>query len=144
VIIMNMRLVALLCSGSLAATACAPTSPESSPVSFAQLTGAKWVAEDIDGHGVIDDAQSTVQFVAPDRIAGRGGCNQYSGNVTMDGTKIQVSPLISTKMACVPALMDQESRFLQALEAARSLKLQETKLLVLDESGATRLRLDRQ
>jgi putative lipoprotein len=129
---------------SLALCACAPTSQNSVPAAVPNLTGTKWLAEDIDGRGVIDNAQSTVEFVAPDRIAGRGGCNHYSGNVTLDGTKIQVSPLISTKMACVPALMDQESRFLQALQTARSLKLEETKLLVLDESGATRLRLDRQ
>jgi putative lipoprotein len=125
-------------------SACAPTSQNSVPAAIPDLSGTKWLAEDIDGRGVIDDAQSTVEFLAEDRIAGRGGCNHYSGNVTLEGTKIQVSPLISTKMACVPALMDQEGRFLQALEAARSLKLEETKLLVLDESGATRLRLDRQ
>jgi putative lipoprotein len=130
--------------GSVALSACAPTSQNSVPESLPNLTGTKWLAEDIDGRGVIDNAQSTVEFVAADRIAGRGGCNQYSGNVTLNGTKIQVSPLISTKMACVPALMDQESRFLQALQAARSLKLEETKLVVLDEAGATRLRLDRQ
>jgi putative lipoprotein len=141
---MNIRFAAPLCSIALTLVACAPTSPTNVPASFAQLTGAKWVAEDIDGRGVIDDAQSTVEFVAEDRIAGRGGCNQYSGNVKLNGTKIQVSPLISTKMACVPALMDQESRFLQALQAARSLKLEDTKLLVLDESGTQRLRLDRQ
>lgn len=128
----------------LALSACAPTSQNSVPAALPNLTGTKWLAEDIDGRGVIDNAQSTLEFVAEDRIAGRGGCNQYSGNVKLDGTKIQVSPLISTKMACVPALMDQESRFLQALQAARSLSLEETKLLVLDESGATRLRLGRQ
>jgi putative lipoprotein len=139
---MNTRIAGLICLVTL--TACAPNPSENAPVSFAQLTGAKWVAEDIDGRGVIDNAQSTVEFVAADRIAGRGGCNQFSGNVKLEGTKIQVSPLISTKMACVPALMDQESRFLQALQSARSLKLEETKLLVLDEAGATRLRLDRQ
>jgi heat shock protein HslJ len=129
---------------SLALSACAPTSQNSVAGALPNLTGTKWLAEDIDGCGVIDNAQSTVEFVAADRIAGRGGCNQFSGNVRLEGTKIQVSPLISTKMACVPALMDQESRFLQALQAARSLQLEETKLLVLDEAGATRLRLDRQ
>lgn len=142
---MAKRLIFMIALVGLAAlSACAPTSQNPVAAALPNLTGTKWLAEDIDGRGVIDNAQSTVEFVAADRIAGRAGCNQFSGNVKLDGTKIQVSPLISTKMACVPALMDQENRFLQALQAARSLKLEETKLLVLDESGATRLRLDRQ
>ncbi len=142
---MAKRLILIVTlTGSAALSACAPASQNSVAAPLPNLTGTTWLAEDIDGRGVIDNAQSTVEFVAADRIAGRAGCNQFSGNVKLNGTNIQVSPLISTKMACVPALMDQENRFLQALQAARSLKLEETKLLVLDESGATRLRFGRQ
>lgn len=124
--------------------ACTSTSSDSVPASVTNLTGATWVAEDIDGRGVIDNAQSTVEFTADNRVAGRAGCNRYGGSVSIDGKKLTVGQLISTKMACAPALMDQELRFLKALEAARSFELQGTKLRVLDESGQQRLLLDKQ
>jgi heat shock protein HslJ len=119
-------------------------SSESQPVSLRELAGAKWVAEDIDGRGVIDDAQSTVEFIAESRVAGRAGCNRYSGGVQADGQKLHIEQLMSTKMACAPALMDQETRFLQALESARSFELKGTKLRLFDESGKQRLLLDKQ
>jgi putative lipoprotein len=103
-----------------------------------------WVTEDIDGRGVIDNAQSTIEFTSDNRVAGRGGCNRYSGSVTIDGRKLKVAQVISTKMACVPALMDQETRFLQALESAASFEVKDTKLIVRDATGAQRLVLDKQ
>jgi heat shock protein HslJ len=134
----------LLSVGLVGLSACASMSSEPEPVSLRELAGAKWVAEDIDGRGVIDDAQSTVEFIAESRVAGRAGCNRYSGGVQADGQKLQVEQLISTKMACAPALMDQETRFLQALESARSFELKGTKLRLFDESGKQRLLLDKQ
>jgi heat shock protein HslJ len=124
--------------------ACVSTSPESVPASVENFSGVTWVAEDIDGRGVIDNAQSTIEFTGDDRVAGRGGCNRYSGSVTIDGRKLKVAQVISTKMACVPALMDQETRFLQALESAASFEVKDTKLIVRDATGTQRLVLDKQ
>ena len=140
---MNMRIAVVL--GLIAVVVCACTTPQTNPPpSISQLIGAKWVAEDIDGGGVIDDVQSTMEFTEEHRVAGRGGCNPYSGNVQIDGPKLKIEQVISTKMACAPALMDQETRFLQALEAARTFELQDTKLRIRDESGKQRLVLDKQ
>jgi putative lipoprotein len=141
---MNRHSGWLIGIGVIGLSACTSMSSESVPTSAADLTGATWVAEDIDGRGVIDNAQSTVEFTTDNRVSGRAGCNRYTGGVTIDGKKLKVGQVAATKMACVPALMDQEARFLQALEAARSYELQGTKLRVLDESGKQRLLLDKQ
>jgi putative lipoprotein len=118
--------------------------PDSPTTPKVELTGSTWVAEDIDGKGVIDNAQSTLVFGTDSRVSGRAGCNQYGGKVTLNGASMIVDQVFSTKMACTaPALMDQETRFLEALQATRSYRMDGTKLLLLDGSGSTRLRFDR-
>ena len=54
-------------------------------------------------------------------------------------------PIISTKMACAPAIMDQESHFLSALADTRLWRIDETrdKLILVDAHGMTVLRLVR-
>ncbi|MGX9393654.1 META domain-containing protein [Nitrobacteraceae bacterium UC4446_H13] len=105
----------------------------------------KWLAEDILGGGVIDRLQTTLE-IAPDGIvSGHGGCNRYRGRVSITGESISFSPLASTKMACTPAAMAQEQKFQQALERARSFRInaRERKLILRDGAGATVARLAR-
>ena len=42
----------------------------------------------------------------------------------------------STRMACAPALMDQEARFFQAIETAERWSLDEHRLLLIHSAGA--------
>ena len=44
-------------------------------------------------------------------------------------------------MACPPAVMDQETRFLAALEAVRKAQREGDKLMLLDGDGRVRIRL---
>lgn len=125
-------------------SACAAPSSESVSAPPANLIGTTWLAEDIDGAGVIDNAQSTLEFTSDGRVAGRAGCNRYGGSVKLDGSKLKIDQVFATKMACAPALMDQETRFLQALEAASAFEVKDTKLIVRDAAGKQRLILDRQ
>jgi heat shock protein HslJ len=43
-------------------------------------------------------------------------CNPMSGGVTYDGATITIGPLAGTKMACEPALMDQDQVLAEALQ----------------------------
>jgi heat shock protein HslJ len=50
------------------------------------------------------------------RVSGSGGCNRVSGSYTRDGSKLELGPLISTRMACADQrLTEQEGAFLSAL-----------------------------
>jgi heat shock protein HslJ len=102
------------------------------------LIGTSWRAEDIGGRGVIDNAQTTITFDAEGRVAGSGGCNRYFGPVTIEGNAIRFGDLGATRMACVPALMDQEQTFFDALAATRSYRFDDLghKLEFLGEDGA--------
>lgn len=50
-------------------------------------------------------------------MAGSAGCNQYSGAYQVEGNVLALGPMGATKMACLEpeGLMEQESRYLQAL-----------------------------
>ena len=123
---------------------CSLMQPNSPSTPKVDLVGGTWVAEDIDGKGVIDDAQSTLVFGTDGKVSGRGGCNGYGGSVDVKGASIILGQLMSTKMACAPALMDQETRFLAALQATRTYKMtEENKLVLSDATGTPRLRLSR-
>jgi heat shock protein HslJ len=52
------------------------------------------------------------------RVAGRGGCNRYTGPFTVKDASLEVAtgPMVSTKMACAPPAMAVEHRYLAALD----------------------------
>ena len=135
----NLAAVATLvvlagCTGSAENTMAETTS--------ADLIGSTWLVEDIGGRGVIDNAQTTIAFDAEGGVAGSGGCNRYFGPVIIEGSAISFGDLGATRMACVPALMDQEQKFLDAIAATRSYRPDDSgkKLVFLGEDGAMLIR----
>jgi heat shock protein HslJ len=52
------------------------------------------------------------------RIFGSGGCNRYNGSYTTKGNQMKIGPLASTFKACEQPVMEQETRFLKALQQA--------------------------
>ncbi len=71
------------------------------------------------GRGVVDRAQSTLQPLPNGRVAGSSGCNRFTGQGFVSGGKVEIGTLSTTRMACPPALMDQEAKYLKALAASR-------------------------
>lgn len=106
------------------------------------VTDTRWRVEDIDGARA-DAASSTLQFQGADKISGSTGCNRYSAPVTLTGDGLQIGPVIATRKACPPPLMQQEQRFTAALAAAHRYTVDERYLLIFDASGKERLRLGR-
>ena len=105
----------------------------------------KWLCESIRGHGVIDDLQSTIEIAADGGVTGSGGCNRISGRAEIQSERITFGPMISTKMACPPAIMDQESKFLSALGDVQRFKVdaQKDKLILFGATGRPLLVLAR-
>jgi putative lipoprotein len=103
----------------------------------------RWLAEDILGGGVIDRLQSTIDIAADGRTTGSGGCNRISGKAVINGSNISFGAMASTRMACAPAVMNQEAKFLNALSRTRSFRVdaRERKLYLLDAAGAVMVRL---
>jgi heat shock protein HslJ/uncharacterized lipoprotein YbaY len=102
------------------------------------LQGGEWVVEDIAGAGIVDGSRATLNFGADGELAGSGSCNRYSGSYTLTGEGLSVSSKTAmTMMACVPELMQQESRFMQLLSRVRRFRLGVDGALILeaDDSG---------
>ncbi len=119
----------------------APPARQPPTISPASLVGIWWVAEDIDGGGVLDRVQSTLTFESPQRISGRAACNSYFGTVEPGRGTHRLKPVGTTRMACPPPVMDQEQRFLTALGAVTGLRFDAGKLLLVDDGGRVRVRL---
>ncbi|MBM6551846.1 META domain-containing protein [Marinomonas ostreistagni] len=136
----NWTLVAVLA----ALTGCAqqPTASQATEsVSLSELSG-QWRVESIDEGGIIDSSHITMNFSGDQRVAGMAGCNRYSATMTEQGDTIMIEQAISTKMACTPALMKQEQRFLDALhETVAFERLANTWLIAEDRQGKPRLKM---
>ena len=113
------------------------------PPASSSSPAGRWLAEDIRGGGVIDNLQSVLEITADGVVSGSGGCNRMRGQATISGTRLTFGPIAATQMACPPAVMDQEGKFLSALEAVRSFRIdpQQHKLFLLDAAGQTVMRL---
>lgn len=105
----------------------------------------RWRAETIRSRRVLGDPQTVIEIAADGKVTGSGGCNRISGKATVEGAYLSFGPMISTKMACAPAIMDQESKFLSALGDTRLWRFDEQrdKLILVDAHGVTVLRLVR-
>lgn len=97
----------------------------------------KWLAESIRGHGVIDNLQSVIEIAGDGKVTGSGGCNRISGRAEIQSERITFGPMISTKMACAPAVMDQESKFMAALGDVQRFKVdgEKDKLILFGATG---------
>lgn len=113
------------------------------PVISGTLTGGVWLVEDINGGGVIDNARLDISF-ADDGVSGRGGCNRFNGVWKQDGTKIAIGPLMTTRMACAPALMVLEQKYLAALEAATTVAFDASGAVFLKATDGRVIRLRRE
>lgn len=104
------------------------------------LQGVEWVVEDIAGGGIIDSSRITINFLAEGRVAGRASCNNFMGGYELTGEGLSFGPAATTMMACAPALMDQERRFLEVLEAVNGFRISPVGALVLETADGRTLR----
>jgi heat shock protein HslJ len=104
-----------------------PKSAQAVPFS---LIAGEWLLEDLAGSGVMDGIQATLTFPEPGKIAGNGSCNRFFGPAEISGDTIKLGPLASTRMACPDPVMNQEMKYLAALQAAERFEWKDPYLLI--------------
>ncbi len=134
----RLRWVVLPALGLWALAACAGKTPGDSSgdktvAAKDDLTGTAWRLEDVAGAGIVDGSEATLEFLAEGKVAGRGSCNRFFGTAKASGESIGFTGLGSTKMACAEALMDQEAKYLAALEGAKRFTRSGPTLLIYAE-----------
>jgi heat shock protein HslJ len=99
-------------AGIVLLAACA-SAPEAMP----PLPGTQWKLADVDSGPLATlaaDSGVTLAFEA-ERLAGYGGCNQYSGSYSIDGETLEVGPVIATKRGCIGTANDAEAAWFAVL-----------------------------
>lgn len=96
------------------------------------LPAAAWTLVGIDDTVDLAGVRPTLEFLADGTVAGLGGCNRFSGPVTIDGSGISFGGLTSTRMACGDPADAVERAYLGALEGVTSWSVDGAKQLVLE------------
>jgi heat shock protein HslJ len=100
------------------------------------LAGSSWLLQTYGSEdapqSVLENAPITLEVDAlGQQVAGKAGCNSYSGALSLDGTTFRVSAPISTMMACSETTMNQEATYLRILGNATTFELTGTTLTLL-------------
>ncbi|XWK88465.1 MAG: META domain-containing protein [Phormidium sp.] len=77
------------------------------------------------------------------RITGSGGCNRFMGSYEIKGDRLTINQLASTFKACQEPIMNQESKYMKALQGAQRFELDDKGQLTIyyqseQESGVLR------
>ncbi|MBC3464671.1 META domain-containing protein [uncultured Pseudomonas sp.] len=75
----------------------------------------EWIGE----RPLIDYSHLTLTLANDGRAYGNAGCNHWFASYTLDGEQLSFGKIGKTRKLCAPALMEQEKRFLQALETVQ-------------------------
>lgn len=70
----------------------------------------------------LDQTQITLRF-GENQINGSSGCNRYMAPYKITENQLKITSTASTRMACEGEVMRQESKFLSALQAAKSYEI---------------------
>jgi heat shock protein HslJ len=83
----------------------------------------------------------TVSFDARARVSGHAGCNSYTGSFESGEGTLKVGALASTRMMCAgpPGVMEQETKYLGALQSSATYKIEGNMLWIRDAGGATQV-----
>ena len=134
----RVRLLIVLAVFALVASVLAACGGSSGPKG-GTFEGINWdVAAYADASGKMIDAPVTVPMDArfeSGTVAGKSGCNTYSGSYTASGSSLKVGPLMSTKMACDQIAMDAEAAYLAAMDKAAAYTAEGGKLTIFDSSN---------
>lgn len=102
----------------------------------APLEGTSWVLSELPGKTLANGSPATLQF-QDGRATGSDGCNRYTMAYHVDGSKIEFpSRPVGTLMACPPGVQQQAQWYIDALLAARSWRVADRHLHLLDSTGS--------
>lgn len=126
-------------------TAATTPAPSATPV----LSATQWSAVLIDNR-FVEGERPTVSFRDDGKVVGNAGCEVYFGTWTVEGDTIRFADLrreagqLSGPRPCSALSLEQETRFLAALDAARVVQVQAQtrKLLLLDKNKTVRALLE--
>ena len=120
-------------SGSMTFAPSAPTG----------LSGSAWTVVNYNNGNqavvtLIAGSEISLNFGADGQVSGNAGCNGYGGGYQVQGANLKIGPLVNTSMACASpeGVMDQETKYLAALQNAATYVIEGNTLTIRDAGGA--------
>lgn len=119
-------------------------------MSSARLAGTAWQVTGYNNGrqavvSVLNGTELTMEFPADGRVAGSAGCNRYTGTFKQDGGTLSFGPAAATRRMCVEpeGILEQEQRFLKALETVATARQEADRLELRTADGAMAVTLHR-
>jgi heat shock protein HslJ len=97
----------------------------------------EWIGE----RPLLDNSHLTLTLASDGRAYGSAGCNHWFASYTLAHHHLSFGAPGRTRRLCAPAVMEQEQRFLQALETVRRWDIQPNEQLRLWPETGEPLRL---
>lgn len=135
------------CTGAGGASPTAPAGDPSAPApaagvpTTADLDGRTFLSTAIVGRDLVAGSQVRLVFDG-DRLGASAGCNQLGGGYSIADGLLAASQMITTEMACDPALMEQDRWLTELLGGAGVTLADDT--LTLERAGVTLTLVDRE
>jgi len=101
----------VLCAAALL-SACASHSPK---LQTERTYSVEWVG----GKPLIDSSHMTLTLAEDGRAYGNAGCNHWFARYSLSHHHLTFEKPGNTRRLCAPAIMEQEQRFLQALQTVK-------------------------
>jgi heat shock protein HslJ len=117
-------------SAPVAVTAAAKAGTAASKADTFNLVGSEWQLEDLAGTGLVENVRATLAFPEAGKVSGNASCNGFFGPSQISGNEIRLGPLGGTRMACPEPAMNQETKYLNALQAAERFEWKDPYLLI--------------
>ena len=103
----------------------------------AGLQGYEWQVQSINGVAVNSPIRPSLNFGTTMQITGHTSCNTYISGYVSTGAMLIIKQGAVTKMACEPAVMSQEQRFLKQLANTQMWAIDSTGTLTLTGTSGT-------
>lgn len=104
-----------------------------------QLSG-DYTVTGIEGATITAKSPLTLKFTAINKtISGNAGCNQFSGNYSIDLYAINVGQIMATEMYCDEPVMQTERAYLKAIKNTGSYSIEEGVLTLYSKTDRSQL-----
>lgn len=114
------------------------------PAPKVSLPGSAWTVTNYNNGqqavvGLVEGSELTVEFGTDGTVSGNSGVNTFRGTFESTDDTVKISGLATTKMAGEPELMEQETAYLKALEAATTWSVTRGMLDMRDDTDASQV-----
>lgn len=118
----------------------APSGQITPEIPASTLLNREWVLESFGPIGaesaLLPDTDIDIRFGEDNQVTGSAGCNRYFGGYEVKGKELSIpGPLGTTRMACPDPIMDQEGKYLQALQKVAQFEIDQKRLKLFYDDG---------